>query len=136
MKFYAKQRRKPSIVIVSLIDILAILLIFFIVTTTFRTEQPEIHINLPESATAEERPGKTEPVRLSITAEEELYLDQDPITVEELTAAVRRILEESPERPLALQADHQVSFGLLVRVLDALKEAGVRNLPAFTQPAS
>jgi len=53
MRFDTRKRRTPSIVIVSLIDILAILLIFFIVTTIFRKEQPRLQINLPESKTAE-----------------------------------------------------------------------------------
>jgi biopolymer transport protein ExbD len=53
MRFHTRKRRTPSIIIVSLIDILAILLIFFIVTTTFRKEQPRLQINLPESKTAE-----------------------------------------------------------------------------------
>lgn len=136
MKFYAKQRRKPAIIILSLIDILAILLIFFIVTTTFRTEEPAIAINLPESETAEERPAEREPVRLTITADQEIFLDGRPTDLTTLESEVRDLLERFPERPMALQADREVPFGLLVRVLDSLKKAGVRNLPAFTQPAS
>ena len=48
MRFYTKRRKMPSITIVSLIDILAILLIFFIVTTTFKDKLPQLQINLPE----------------------------------------------------------------------------------------
>ncbi len=58
MRFYTRKRRAPSIIIVSLIDILAILLIFFIVTTTFRKNQPQLQINLPESKTAEQAPAQ------------------------------------------------------------------------------
>ena len=49
MRFYTRKKRTPQLIIVSLIDILAILLIFFIVSTTFRKEQPRLQINLPES---------------------------------------------------------------------------------------
>ena len=52
MKFYTRQRRMPQVIIVSLIDIFAILLIFVIVTTTFKREQPAVTIKLPESKTA------------------------------------------------------------------------------------
>ena len=52
MKFYTRQRRMPTVIIVSLIDILAILLIFVIVTTTFRRDQPEVVIKLPEAKSA------------------------------------------------------------------------------------
>ena len=52
MRFYVKRKRTPQIIIVSLIDIFAMLLIFFIVTTTFKTAQSELSIKLPESKTA------------------------------------------------------------------------------------
>ena len=53
MQFYTRKRRNLFVNVVSLIDILAILLIFFIVTTTFRKKQPQVQINLPESKEAE-----------------------------------------------------------------------------------
>ena len=46
MKFAVRKRRAPSIIIVSLVDILTILLIFFVVSTTFKKDQPEVQINL------------------------------------------------------------------------------------------
>ena len=52
MKFYTRPRRTPQVIIVSLIDIFAILLIFVIVTTTFKRSQPEVTIKLPESKSA------------------------------------------------------------------------------------
>ena len=52
MNFAVRKRRAPVIIIVSLVDILIILLIFFVVSTTFKKDQPEVQINLPESKTA------------------------------------------------------------------------------------
>ncbi len=57
MKFAVRKRRAPIIIIVSLVDILIILLIFFVVSTTFKKDQPEVQINLPESKTAKKVPG-------------------------------------------------------------------------------
>jgi biopolymer transport protein ExbD len=94
--FYTKKRRAPSIIIVSLIDILAILLIFFIVTTTFKKDQPQLKIALPE---------------------------------------LRRVNEGNPGRGIALQADEGVPFRAIVKIIDALRDAGIRNLPAFARPA-
>ena len=54
MKFAVRKKRAPSIIIVSLVDVLVILLIFFVVSTTFKTEQPEVQINLPESQDGDE----------------------------------------------------------------------------------
>jgi biopolymer transport protein ExbD len=135
MRFYIRKRRAPSVIIVSLIDILAILLIFFIVTTTFRKNQPQLQINLPESRTAEQAPAEnTEPVILRIKTATEITLDEKPVTLENLADALRTLREQAPARPIAMQADREAPFGVVVRVLDALRDAGIKNIPAFTQP--
>jgi biopolymer transport protein ExbD len=136
MRFYVRQRRMPTVIIVSLIDIFAILLIFVIVTTTFRREQPEVVIKLPESKTAAASENVHDPVVLSISEKEEIFLDQKPVSVQALAAAIKGIITETPDRPLALNADKKAPFCLIIHVLDILKEAGVRtNVSAFTETA-
>ena len=135
MRFYIRKRRAPSVIIVSLIDILAILLIFFIVTTTFQKNQPQLQINLPESRTAEQAPAEnTEPAILRINSASEITLDEKPVTLENLADALRTLREQAPARPIAMQADREAPFGVVVRALDALRDAGIKNIPAFTQP--
>ena len=132
MKFAVRKRRAPLIIIVSLVDILIILLIFFVVSTTFKKDQPEAQINLPESKTAQKRPGELEHAIVSIDQNDEVKLDGRAITVDELEGAVSG-LPEARKSALALQADKKASFGTIIKVMDALKLAGVRNLPAFTR---
>ena len=113
MRFYAKRKRTPQILIVNLIDIFAMLLIFFIVTTTFKTAQSQ----------------------LSITSDEKIYVgDRSLGSINDLGPALKDIKEKTPDRPIAMNAAKEVSFGFLVQVLDSLKEAGIKNLPTFTQP--
>jgi biopolymer transport protein ExbD len=135
MRFYLRKRRAPSVIIVSLIDILAILLIFFIVTTTFRKNLPQLQINLPESRTAEQAPAEdNEPAVLRIKSTTEITLDEKPITLENLADALRALRAQAPARPIAMQADREAPFGVIVKALDALRDAGIKNIPAFTQP--
>ena len=135
MKFYTRKRRAPSVIIVSLIDILAILLIFFIVTTTFRINQPQLQINLPESKSAEQAPAEdNQPLVLRVKSAEEITLDEKPVTLESLAASLKTLRDQAPQRPIAMQADREAPFGVVVKVLDALREAVVKNIPAFTQP--
>ena len=135
MRFYTRKKRAPSVIIVSLIDILAILLIFFIVTTTFKKDQPALKINLPDSKTAETAPAEKEnPLVLRVKTAEEITLDEKPVTVETLAASLQTARAQNPKRPIAMQADREAPFGVVVKVLDALKEAGVKNIPTFTQP--
>ena len=135
MRFYTRKKRSPQLIIVSLIDILAILLIFFIVSTTFRKEQPRLQINLPESQSAEVVAAeKSEPLILRVKSADEITLGADPVALESLAAALRTAKHSAPDRPIAMQADREAPFGVVVKVLDALKQAGVKNISAFTQP--
>jgi len=133
VKFYSRKRRMPSVIIVSLIDILAILLIFVIVTTTFKRDQPAVVINLPDSKTATAAPNPADPAILSISKDEKLFLDNKPVELSNLKQALEEMLAATPNRGLALNADKAAPFGVVVSVMDILKEANVRNVPAFTE---
>ena len=132
MKFAVKKRRAPSIIIVSLVDILTILLIFFVVSTTFKKDQPEVQINLPDSKTATSAPAEMEHAIVSVDESDEVKLDGKPVAVDELENAVRN-LPATRKSSLALQADRKASWGTIIKVMDALKLAGVKNLPSFTR---
>jgi len=132
MNFAVRKRRAPSIIIVSLVDILTILLIFFVVSTTFKKDQPEVQINLPESKTATRAPAELEHAIVTVDEADAIKLDGRPVDVDELERAVRD-LSQTRKASLALQADRKASFGTIIKVMDALKLAGVRKLPAFTR---
>src|ERR1700678_4078874 len=104
----------PSVIIVSLIDILAILLIFVIVTTTFKRDQPAVVINLPDSKTASAAPTQTDPAVLSIPADQNLFLDNKPVELADLKDALVQMLAANPNRALALNADKAAPFGLVI----------------------
>ena len=135
MRFYTRKKRTPQLILVSLIDILAILLIFFIVTTTFRRDQSRLQINLPESKSAETVvAGQSPPLVLRVKSAEEITLGSDSVSLESLTAALLTARNSSPDRQIAMQADREAPFGVVIKVLDALKQAGVKNVPTLTEP--
>ena len=133
MRFYQRKRRMPTVIIVSLIDIFAILLIFVIVTSTFKRPQAAVTIKLPESTTAKALPSATaEQAELTVSAEGEITLANEPVEFAELTARIREMKEAG--RSLVLKADTKAPFGVIVRVWDALKEAGITgNFTVFTE---
>ena len=134
MNFIGRRKKKPEVIIVSLIDIFAILLIFVIVTTTFKRPQPNVTIKLPESKSAVAAEKSGEPVVLSISPDEKLFLDTSPVELDGLKEALAPLLQRSPVPPLALKADTKVSYGFLIKVLDALRDAGVKgSMSAFTE---
>lgn len=132
MQFAVRKRRAPSIIIVSLVDILTILLIFFVVSTTFKKDQPEVQINLPESKTANKAPAELEHSLVSVDEQDAVKLDGRVVAIDKLQRAISD-LPAAKKSSIALQADRKASFGTIVKVMDALKLAGVRNLPAFTR---
>jgi len=137
MRFYTKRRKMPSITVVSLIDILAILLIFFIVTTTFREKLPQLQINLPESksaTTSETTPKKA--ILLQVKGPDQITLDNKPVTPATLPEAIKAVQKTYPGCSITMQADKEAPFGAVVTVLDALQAAGVKNVPAVAKPTS
>jgi biopolymer transport protein ExbD len=87
---------------------------------------------LPESKTAQKKPSELDHAIVSINESDEVKLDGRAVNVDELEGAVRALPEER-KSTLALQADKKASFGTIIKVMDALKLAGVKNLPAFTR---
>jgi biopolymer transport protein TolR len=135
MRFYVKRRRTPQIIIVSLIDIFAILLIFFIVTTTFKTAQTQLTIKLPESKSATQSQTPAEPAFIEVNKEEKIQFDGKAVGgLDDLKTALEQFQSKTPDRPLAMKADEQVPFGFMVQILDKFKEAGVKSVPALTRP--
>jgi len=125
------------VIIVSLIDIFAILLIFVIVTTTFKRSQPAVVIKLPESSTSSANPQAEDPrlVELSVSDDGKIRLSNSPaeeVPINDLPGKLKSIV--SNHQPLALKADTKAPFGVVIRVMDSLKEAGVKNnVSAFTE---
>jgi biopolymer transport protein ExbD len=131
-----KKHRAPSVIIVSLIDVLLVVLIFLMVTTTFKRKQPVLKLALPESKTAQ--PGATDNKPLNITIASNaphFFLEDRPVTLDrlqtELVAAARR----NPQVAVAIRADKRAPFGEVTKVIDAAKVAQVGSLNFYTEKA-
>lgn len=136
MNFYPKRRRTPQVVIVSLIDIFAILLIFVLVSSNFRKAQPAVTIRLPDSKSSTVAQPKREPIVLTIAKDSQLFLDDQPVVVERLAPLLSELVKREPNITLALNADRDAPFGTVLKVLDGLKDSGVKgNLTAFMERA-
>lgn len=133
MRFHVRRTRaKPTINIVSLIDILCILLIFLVVTTVFRSDEPVIKINVPESSQG--KPTQEElPTIIYVAKDEKIFLGDKPVPIHQLGGILKNRLSERPGAKFAMRADKEVPFGTIIKVMDASKIAGIHQLPTFTQ---
>lgn len=139
MNLRPRRRPVPTIPIVSLIDIMVILLIFFVATTTFKKDKMQVKITLPESKSLG---GTTEApqarVPISITQDQKIFLDGEAVEIDKLAIAITSLKEAKPGMKLELEADTTAALGVLVKVWDALREAGfsINDVPARIQRAN
>lgn len=132
MEIYRPKRKGYNVPIVPLIDILAILLIFVIVTSTRKKTRPVVPIDLPtvrEVATAQ---LSAERSVLALTREGEILLENVSIPGEELVDYLRAFQTVNPGRQLELEADEESSLGQLFTVWEALSAVGIelKEVPA------
>ena len=104
MKFYTRRRVSPVITIVSLVDILTMVLMFFVYTTTFKTQQEQVKIVLPTVGSSGEATAESAPVILAVDAKGDVYLDNKPVTLDALGDAVKQLATE--KRALQMKAGH------------------------------
>lgn len=125
MQFKVKHKRKVLINITSLIDVLFLLLIFFMVSSTF-LEQPGIKLELPhaQSAVVVEQRDYT----LFVDKDGAMFLNQNEVTRENLGEKIKAALPGMKDAALILKADQDVSHGIVVRIMDIVKKSGVKRL--------
>ena len=125
-----RKRNKIVINITSLIDVIFLLLIFFLVTTTF-SEQPSLKIDLPRATTSGS--GHQDELVLAVTREGNFYLDQKEISRAELPELLADAVRHRKEPALVLKADRQVSYGLIVELMDISRRVGMEKIVALTE---
>ncbi len=132
MQFPRKPRRQPVLNIIPLIDVLVVLLIFYIATTVFKKPQPTINIVVPPSTTATTT-QETPPSIIYVTADGKIFLDDVPVEPEQLGDALKTKKGAATDFKVAMKADTKAPFGLIAKVLDAAHVAGIPNLQTFMQ---
>ena len=132
MQFHEKKRRKVIINITSLIDVLFLLLIFFMVSSTF-VEQPGMKLELPESKSSSTE--KIKELILEINSDQTMALNEEAVTIENLEAKFKSLLPSLEEKSLVLKADKNVPHGTVVKVMDLAKLSGLEKLIIATRVA-
>jgi len=130
MQFITKAKKKVSINITSLVDVLFLLLIFFIVSSTF-LEQPGMKLDLPKSTGSEV--VKVEGFTIFITEEGKLFLNDEEIFADNLSSIMKEIAPKINDKGLILKGDEKVKYGLVVKVMDAARNNGIEKLVIATE---
>jgi biopolymer transport protein ExbD len=126
----ANQEEESEINITPMLDVVFIMLIFFIVTASF-VKEAGIDVNRPDADTAvrQERAN----ILIAISENNEIWIDQRQVDPRALRANIERLRAENPEGSVVIQADKKSITETLVTVMDSARQAGVYNVSIAAQ---
>ena len=126
-------RKQIHLNVTSLIDVLFLLLIFFMLTGTFK-RVGELELHLPESTTSAPA-AEAAPNQVELVARESggLLLNGEPIEMRDLKQRLKGLVSESPESQITIKAEESVQHGRIVRLLDIVRDSGFRGVGIGTE---
>lgn len=137
MKLRQKQRQDPDISLTPLIDVVFLLLIFFMVSTSF-TRESEINIDLPES-TAQTIESEQTPVDLTIDSQGRFFINGKKVIntqLNTLVKALKLVIKKPEDVALIVSADGQTPHQAVVTAMDAARLLGVTRLSIATKQSA
>lgn len=132
MKFPHLNKKSARFDLTPLIDVVFLLLIFFMLTTTFVNLENRVKVNLPSGDFAAAEPSEN--IIVTITENNTVYFNGKLIDPLKLTESVAAEIKEEPERTVVLEADTNVLHGKVIRVMDLIKKGGAERIAIATQP--
>jgi biopolymer transport protein TolR len=112
------------------VDVMLVLLIIFMVTAPML--QQGVDVELPRTKAAQMKVDKERMV-VTVSKQKNVYINKTAFTLPELQTKLTKIVEKNPGKEVFLRADKSVSYGFVVQVMAAIKEAGVSKLGMVTE---
>jgi len=132
MRFRHRKKRRVTIDISAMIDVVFLLLLFFLVTSTF-LEAPGINLDLPDATSS--TAAETEELTVVITEENQIFFGGKAIRKQDFPQQLIEAMKSNPRRVLIVQADEKTDHGIVVHIIDQARLAGMKNLVIATEPA-
>ena len=115
------------------VDVMLVLLVIFMVTAPII--QQGVQLNLPQ-ARAGALAGNEEQLVVAIARNGKIYLNDNQVTLSELGRKLRAVRKLQPHKEVYLRADQDVRYGIVVKTIAEIKEAGIEKLGMVTRPTS
>jgi biopolymer transport protein ExbD len=119
------EEEENEINLTPMLDVVFIMLIFFIVTATF-IKEAGIQVERPDTVTAEKQEDAS--ILIAISAADEIWIDRKERDPRQVRSIIERLHAENPKGSIVIQADEGSTHEMLVIVMDAAKQAGVTNV--------
>jgi biopolymer transport protein ExbD len=130
MEFERRRHKHDFINIAPLVDVVFLLLLFFMLTSHL-IQEPAIKIRLPESKTAEAQNDQIKTIL--ITKNAEIYFMDKRVDIENLQRAIMESAPDMGKEFVRIKADNESDVGLLVKVIDEVKLSGITNFSIITE---
>jgi biopolymer transport protein TolR len=125
------RRLLSEINVTPFVDVMLVLLIIFMVTAPMMMQG--VDVSLPRTTT-QPIPTKDERLVVTVTAKQEVYLNEYQITVDSLMRKLGAIYQNQPDRAVFLRADRNVPYGFVVEVMAAIRRSGIVRIGMVTEP--
>ncbi len=125
-----QQEEESEINITPMLDVVFIMLIFFIVTATF-VKEAGIDVNRPDAATAVKQEKAN--ILIAIGANNDIWIDRRQVDIRSVRPNIERLHAENPQGSVVIQADKESKTDTLIQVMDASRQAGVYNVSIAAQ---
>ena len=132
-KYFKKEKNFVSINITSLIDVVFMLVIFFMLSSSFN--KSSIPISLPSSENSIQS-SDNESIRVTISKEKIIFLNDSITSIKNLSSESQKLLTSSGTRNAVLYSDENVSLGFMISVIDELTKSGIENVSVKTYAKS
>jgi biopolymer transport protein ExbD len=126
------QDEKEDIDMTPMLDVVFILLIFFIVTASF-VKEAGIDVNRPEAATAVKKERAN--ILVAISDKGDIWINKRKVDVRSVQANIERLKAENPQGTVVIQADKKATTETLIKVMDSARAAGVYDVSIAAQEA-
>ncbi|RUO68416.1 ExbD/TolR family protein [Idiomarina ramblicola] len=123
------EEEESAIDMTPMLDVVFIMLIFFIVTASF-VKEAGIDVNRPDAATAVQKDRAN--ILIAISESNEIWIDKRQVDVRAVQANIERLYAENPQGSVVIQADEESNTRVLIKVMDAARSAGVYDVSVAT----
>ena len=130
-----RRRAKPEVFgfqIAPMVDILLVLLVFFIVTWNFALSENELDVKIPSAAHAKEMPSYVGQVVVNVRADGSIVFNRKTIPPEDLLTKLKELARLYPDQAVILRGDQATSYKFIVDVLDLCRQANIWNVAFAT----
>ena len=133
MKFVRRTKsRAPAMALTSMLDVIFLLLCFFVTVSVFSQWENEISIQLPSAATAQEPDRLPGEIVVNLSKDGKVKVNGRELALDDLKSRLARISKFYPGQPVIIRADKEVRYESLVGLIDACREADVWNFSLAT----